>query len=112
LAANQRDGETIGNDAALKISVIIPALNEAKNLPQTLAAVRTANGIEVVIVDGGSQDETVKVAKSFQAKVIAAPPGRAMQMNWEPMPPPETCCCSSMPILAYPNSGTSGCGKS
>jgi rSAM/selenodomain-associated transferase 2 len=82
LAANQRDGETIGNDAALKISVIIPALNEAKNLPQTLAAVRTANGIEVVIVDGGSQDETVKVAKSFQAKVIAAPPGRAMQMNW------------------------------
>jgi len=82
LAANQRDGETIGNDLALKISVIIPTLNEANTLPQTLAAVRKADDVEVIVVDGGSQDETVTIAKSFHAQVIAASPGRARQMNW------------------------------
>ena len=66
----------------MKISVIVPALNEVSNLPQTLTAVRTSDDVEVIIVDGGSQDGTVEIAKSFQAKVIAATPGRAMQMNW------------------------------
>jgi rSAM/selenodomain-associated transferase 2 len=82
LAANQGNGESIRDDLVLKISVIIPALNEASNLPQTLASVRASHDTEVIVVDGGSQDATIEVAKAFQAKVIAAPPGRAMQMNW------------------------------
>lgn len=81
MAANQRYGEPIRHDSALKLSVIIPALNEAKNLPKTLAAIGSSDDIEIIVVDGGSQDETVDVAKSFQATLVSAPSGRAMQMN-------------------------------
>ena len=82
MAADQGNYELLGYGASLNISVIIPALNEAHNLPHTLSAVRTADPVEVIVADGGSQDGTVAIAKTFHAKVIAAPPGRAVQMNW------------------------------
>ncbi len=81
MAATQDNHEPLGHSSSLKISVIIPALNEAHSLPYTLTAVRTAGNVEVIVVDGGSHDGTVAMAKSFQAKVIATPPGRARQMN-------------------------------
>lgn len=63
------------------ISVIIPTLNEAANLPSTLTPVQRAANVEVVVADGGSQDETVAIAQAAQVQVVASAPGRAHQMN-------------------------------
>ncbi len=63
------------------ISIIIPTLNEAGNIKAALASTQPSNHIEVIVVDGGSQDETVQIADSLGVKVILSAPGRAMQMN-------------------------------
>jgi len=52
------------------VSVIIPALNEAESIGEVLAAVPSDRAIEVLVVDGGSSDRTVEIAKSTGAKVI------------------------------------------
>lgn len=64
-----------------KISIIIPVLNEAAKIQDTLNRVLNARNVEVIVVDGGSWDETVAIAKSLGVKVISANPGRASQMN-------------------------------
>lgn len=69
--------------AAPQISIVIPALNEASQLPrllEQLAAWRQA-GDEIIVVDGGSEDATAGIAAAAGAKVIQAPSGRATQMN-------------------------------
>lgn len=64
-----------------KLSVIIPVLNEAKTIAHTLQSLQTTN-IEIIIVDGGSDDQTIDIAQTIGAKVILSPElGRAMQMN-------------------------------
>ena len=65
------------------ISVIIPALHEAQAIGRTLssAAVLAASEVELIVVDGGSEDATVEVARSHGATVVTLPPGRARQMN-------------------------------
>lgn len=63
------------------ISVIIPTLNEAANLSATLAPLRGVAGVEVIVVDGGSRDETVALAEAAGVRVIVASPGRARQQN-------------------------------
>ena len=63
------------------ISVIIPTLNEVETLPLTLKITQTAINIEVIVVDGGSLDATVQIAKSLGAKVINSTAGRSHQMN-------------------------------
>lgn len=64
-----------------KISIIIPTLNEAGNIKKAIASTQPSTNIEVIVVDGGSQDETINIAKSLGAKVISSSPGRAVQMN-------------------------------
>jgi len=64
-----------------RISVIIPTLNEARYLADTLAAARTESDVEVIVVDGGSADGTAEVARSCGAEVLAASRGKASQMN-------------------------------
>ena len=64
------------------ITVIIPTLNESQYLPGTLRALRAnASPHEVLVADGGSDDDTVQIAKEAETKVICARPGRAQQMN-------------------------------
>ena len=65
------------------ISVIMPAYNEERALPNTLRALFTQQGdYEVVVVDGGSRDRTIEIARSFpDVLVMTAPKGRASQMN-------------------------------
>lgn len=67
----------------MKLSVIIPMLNEAAAITQTLLplqALREA-GHEVIAVDGGSVDESPGLAKPLVDRLICAPRGRARQMN-------------------------------
>lgn len=66
------------------VSVIIPALNAAKHLPLCLDGLMAglAAGLirEVVLVDGGSEDETASMAEAAGCKVILAEKGRAKQL--------------------------------
>jgi hypothetical protein len=67
-----------------KVSIIIPVLNEAAAIAQTLATAQQVSNTEIaeiIVVDGGSQDDTVAIAQSLGAKVITTTPGRAQQMN-------------------------------
>ncbi|QLE43398.1 glycosyltransferase [Nostoc sp. C052] len=70
--------QTIG---AAKISIIIPAINEAGNIKKAIATTQGSINIEVIVVDGGSSDDTVAIAQSLNVKVISSSPGRAVQMN-------------------------------
>jgi len=63
------------------ISVIVPALNEAKTIGPTLASLAGLAGLELIVVDGGSSDDTGARAEAAGARVIEAPAGRARQMN-------------------------------
>ncbi|QLE56162.1 TIGR04283 family arsenosugar biosynthesis glycosyltransferase [Nostoc sp. TCL26-01] len=63
------------------ISIIIPTLNEAGNIKQVITNIQPRTNIEIIVVDGGSQDDTVALAESFGVKVISSSPSRALQMN-------------------------------
>ncbi|MDX2100260.1 MAG: TIGR04283 family arsenosugar biosynthesis glycosyltransferase [Leptolyngbyaceae cyanobacterium bins.59] len=63
------------------ISIIIPTLNEAQEIVQTLEIAQRSFATEVIVVDGGSQDGTVQLAESKGAIVLKTNPGRAHQMN-------------------------------
>ncbi len=67
----------------LRLSIIIPALDEATGIAATLAALAPfrERGSEVIVVDGGSRDETVERARALADRVLSAPRGRASQMN-------------------------------
>jgi len=63
------------------ISVIIPTLNEAHILPVTLETVSESENVEVIIADGGSNDETMEIARAYNVRSLQVPPCRAAQMN-------------------------------
>lgn len=67
----------------MKISIIVPVLNEAARLGDRLAALQPlrARGAELVVVDGGSTDATCDLAQPLADRVLQAPRGRASQMN-------------------------------
>ncbi len=63
------------------ISVVIPALNEGRCIERTLAAIPPdAEPVEILVVDGGSTDDTCERAAPL-ARILSAPRGRARQMN-------------------------------
>jgi len=65
-----------------KITVIIPTLNEAAHIPAALDLFfRGPDVPEVIVVDGGSTDQTVDKARACGAQVLMASGGRAEQMN-------------------------------
>lgn len=72
--------ERVGSRHA-RVSVIIPALNEVEVIARTLRSISSDEEIEVIVADGGSHDDTVKVAKALGASVVHTAPGRAHQMN-------------------------------
>jgi len=63
------------------ISIIIPTRNEADSIGKLLSELLEVSGIELLVVDGDSTDNTVDVAKSLGAEVLSTSPGRAQQMN-------------------------------
>lgn len=64
------------------ISIIIPVLNEAQTLGDSLSGLPGDPDLEVILVDGGSTDDTPAAAARFPAvQVFSAPRGRGSQMN-------------------------------
>jgi len=63
------------------VSVIIPALNEATTIAAAIDAARLAGAAEVIVADGGSDDDTIAVATSHDARVLTGQCFRAMQIN-------------------------------
>jgi rSAM/selenodomain-associated transferase 2 len=64
------------------LSIIIPALNEADSIAATLDAVTQLPGsVELLVVDGGSDDDTREIARAAGAKVICSERGRGVQLQ-------------------------------
>ena len=63
------------------LSVVIPALNEAGQIAETLSALARSSNVEIIVVDGGSTDATVAVARAAGIRVLEARPPRSIQMN-------------------------------
>ncbi|MBW1849206.1 MAG: TIGR04283 family arsenosugar biosynthesis glycosyltransferase [Deltaproteobacteria bacterium] len=63
------------------ISVIIPTLNESEDITIAIQSARHPD-IEVIVVDGGSTDDTIEKALKNGAQVITGPRGRARQQNF------------------------------
>jgi len=65
-----------------RLCVVVPMLNEGSAVRETLNALRRgAPNAEIVVVDGGSVDQSVDMAGKLADRVIAASRGRARQMN-------------------------------
>lgn len=67
----------------MKLSIVVPALDEAPGIAHVLEALAPlrANGHEVIVADGGSEDGTRVLAAAHADRVVTAPRGRAQQMN-------------------------------
>ena len=63
------------------ISIIIPTRNEADSIGRLLPGLMAVPGVELLVVDGESNDNTVDVAQSLGIKVLSTSSGRAQQMN-------------------------------
>jgi rSAM/selenodomain-associated transferase 2 len=65
------------------LSIIVPALNEAAGIATVIAGLKPLRdrGAQVVLVDGGSTDATVALARLGVDRVVTSAPGRAVQMN-------------------------------
>ncbi len=67
----------------MKLSIIIPVYNEAENIVASLRRLRDYRfqGHEVIVVDGGSRDNSFDCAMGLVDKLLMSKPGRALQMN-------------------------------
>ena len=65
----------------MSISIIIPVLNEVSTIAQTISIAQTAKDIEIIVVDGGSNDGTIELVKSLGITLLTGLPGRSFQMN-------------------------------
>ena len=65
----------------MQISIIVPTFNEARCLSETLTQIQQLSPHQLIVSDGGSNDNTIEIAKNFTDFVIKGPSGRAPQMN-------------------------------
>ena len=65
----------------MRLSIIIPVLNEQRTIAATLADLDRVEAAEVIVVDGGSTDRTAESVRATSARLVVSPRGRAMQMN-------------------------------
>ena len=70
-------------ERAEALAIVVPMLDEAATLPALLVHLAgwRARGCEVVLVDGGSRDDSVAMARAAGLRVVVAERGRARQMN-------------------------------
>jgi rSAM/selenodomain-associated transferase 2 len=78
----QADGLSTAPAESPALSIIIPTLNEARSICQTLDAVAgLGGGIEVIVVDGGSVDATAELVRGRGVRLVASGRGRGLQMD-------------------------------
>lgn len=65
----------------IRLTVVIPTLNEQERIESLVADLCGRKGVEVVVSDGGSEDGTVDAARAAGAVTVASGRGRARQMN-------------------------------
>ncbi len=67
----------------MQLAVIVPCLNESERIAATLAPLRTLRkqGHQIIVVDGGSEDNSIELAKPLADTVVTTQCGRACQMN-------------------------------
>lgn len=67
----------------MRLSIIMPVLNEAAGIETALTALQPyrKRGVEVIVADGGSSDDTPQLAKPLCDRIVSSPRGRAVQMN-------------------------------
>ena len=67
----------------MRLAIVVPTLNEAATVERSLRQLEPLRrrGVVVVVVDGGSADATLARATPLADRVLAAPRGRALQMN-------------------------------
>ena len=65
----------------MRISVILPVLNEEKSIAPTLQTVTSLKPYEIIVVDGGSSDGTRGISAQLGGRVLVSERGRARQMN-------------------------------
>ena len=70
-----------GYPAPMRVSIIIPALNEERSIAATVTAVKALQPYELIVVDGGSTDDTCKTCQRLGVTALLSPPGRGTQMN-------------------------------
>lgn len=68
-------------DQPARMAVVIPALNEAQNIAETLDTLKSGRDVDVIVADGGSTDATPELAAAHGARVLPAARGRARQCN-------------------------------
>jgi rSAM/selenodomain-associated transferase 2 len=66
----------------MRISVIIPVLNEEKRIAATLAELERLKPDELILIDGGSSDATREICQRFGVELYPSRAGRAAQMNF------------------------------
>lgn len=86
----------------MKVSIIIPTLNEAAELRETLDAVCSMRpAAEVIVSDGGSTDATLEVARARGVRIVTGPKGRGAQLHLG-------ACASAGEVLWFLPAGTRG----
>ncbi|MDB5642004.1 MAG: glycosyl transferase family 2 [Hyphomicrobiales bacterium] len=67
----------------MRLSIIVPVLNEAERLPALLAPLQAwrADGCQLIVADGGSADGSPAIVRPLCDALVEAPRGRAAQMN-------------------------------
>lgn len=73
--------DVLPSTTAGRISIIIPTLNEAANIAAMLERILDVPDVEVIVADGGSDDQTVALAQAGGATVVQCNPGRGKQQN-------------------------------
>lgn len=72
----------VWQSSRMLVSVIVPTLNEERYLANTLQFLSAVPHVEIIVVDGGSTDKTVEIARQFTEYVFLTRRGRAHQMNF------------------------------
>ena len=65
-----------------EISIIIPALNEEASIGETLRSLSVFDNAEIILVDGGSADNTILIAENYDVKILHSPRGRGAQLQF------------------------------
>jgi len=66
----------------MPVSIIVPTLNEEAHIVETIRSLQRLSGEkEIIVVDGGSNDQTVPLASAQNVRVVEAPQGRGLQMH-------------------------------